>query len=700
MNQIFGEVKMTNETINQLIEKCVQARVSDIPIIYIKTESSSLIEELIQEIFKKGELIEPKPVEHEKEKKKNGNIPYSNYYHDNVSERLNKSLPSYTSLKTKDSPFIYTIDIGHLEECELSSHAYAALQTHLNDYVKEYNSGNTIYQSSILILHSPEVYLPKSLRKYAQIIEPGYPKIDELKEMFKKNIKYDGSESKDYIDYVADTLATLALGLPCDEIDILIKRINNQLSDSLDIKKAAKIIADYKKQVMEGSLLEYCDTNGNIGGMDKYRDWLDKQKIVMEKYADYKKETGTEPPKGVLLFGIPGCGKSEAAKFTAKELKLPLLKLDMGQIMNKWVGESERQMRDAIATAEAMAPCVLWIDEIDKGFSGATSDNDSSFKRLFGYLLNWMQEKTCPCFIFATANNIGKLPKELFRSGRFDALYAVHLPTAQECIKIFKASMEKAEQIVTQEIKQGEYMEHNGILFNKDCWDDDIYMDLVNNKLASKSESEKVRIIIGSDIHNIVSIALRNYKGEREKSGLRNEEIRPIDKNKWRELLSDVITKEQLRFYGESSENLDGIAINYCRMLRKGFLPVSNNPLFTSDDYFPWLRNEGVKSYNKKMEELENRIYESEWEKAIADRLMVNSTNKELYNKSKENDVIRNILSGYKNKLEKKGPVIYSKERFSEREIYDQQVYEVLCKRINKVAIAVELYDSDEMLKL
>ena len=153
------------------------------------------------------------------------------------------------------------------------------------------------------------------------------------------------------------------------------------------------------------------------------------------------KETyGLQAPKGILLCGIPGCGKSLAAKLTAQTLDLPLLQMDMGNLMGGIQGQSEENMRKALGFAEAMAPCVLWIDELEKGFSGAKSSGNSdggTFKRMFGTLLNWMQENMKPCFIFATANDIGGLPKELFRSGRFDELFAVYLPTAQECADIF-----------------------------------------------------------------------------------------------------------------------------------------------------------------------------------------------------------------------------------------------------------------------
>ena len=148
-----------------------------------------------------------------------------------------------------------------------------------------------------------------------------------------------------------------------------------------------------------------------------------------------------------VLFGIPcpGCGKSDCARYTARTLGLPLLRMDIGSLMHMYQGESERELREALKLAETMAPCVLWIDEMDKGFSEVGKDGGSgSFMRMFGYLLSWMQDNTTPVFIFATANDIGGLPKEFFRSGRFEARYAVYLPTERECAAIIRACMKRA----------------------------------------------------------------------------------------------------------------------------------------------------------------------------------------------------------------------------------------------------------------
>ena len=157
--------------------------------------------------------------------------------------------------------------------------------------------------------------------------------------------------------------------------------------------------------------------------------------------ADY----GVKMPKGVFIVGMPGCGKSLCAKAAAAEFKAPLLKLDMGSMMGKYVGESEGNLRKAIKIAEAAAPCILWIDEVEKAFSGVGSDSSEVVTRMFGYLLGWLQDKESSVYVIATANNAEKLPPELKRKGRFDEIFCVNLPNKEEREEIFKVHLGRFE---------------------------------------------------------------------------------------------------------------------------------------------------------------------------------------------------------------------------------------------------------------
>lgn len=181
-----------------------------------------------------------------------------------------------------------------------------------------------------------------------------------------------------------------------------------------------------------------------IGGMKALKEYLkNKSKVI----SDLPKamEFGVSIPKGVFIVGMPGCGKSLCAKASAALFNSPLLKLDMGSMMGKYVGESESNLRKAIKIAEAAAPCVLWIDEIEKAFSGVGGNNDI-MTRMFGYFLSWMQEKQTSVYVIATANNADNLPPELKRKGRFDEIFCVNLPDKEERKDIFKIHLEKKKK--------------------------------------------------------------------------------------------------------------------------------------------------------------------------------------------------------------------------------------------------------------
>ncbi len=183
--------------------------------------------------------------------------------------------------------------------------------------------------------------------------------------------------------------------------------------------------AKYELLSRGGVLTFELDTAGlaDLAGMDQLKVWLERRRPAFDGRAP-----GLDPPKGLLLLGVQGCGKSLAAKVAAGIFGVPLLRLDLGAVHDKYVGESERRMRESLATADVMAPCVLWIDEIEKGI--ATSDSDSGTStRLLGTFLTWLAEKDTPVFVVATANDISRLPPELVRKGRFDEVFFVDLPT-------------------------------------------------------------------------------------------------------------------------------------------------------------------------------------------------------------------------------------------------------------------------------
>jgi len=196
------------------------------------------------------------------------------------------------------------------------------------------------------------------------------------------------------------------------------------------------LIAREKAQALKKSgVLEVVETTeslASIGGLDALKAWLLQRREAFTKRA---RDYGLPVPKGMLVLGVPGTGKSLTAKATASVFGVPLLKLDAGRLFGSLVGQSEANLRAAIQTAEAIAPCVLWIDELEKAFAGSASSGSSdggTSARVFGTLLNWLQEKTSPVFVVATANDISQLPPELLRKGRWDECWFVDLPDVRE----------------------------------------------------------------------------------------------------------------------------------------------------------------------------------------------------------------------------------------------------------------------------
>ncbi|MBF0406815.1 MAG: AAA family ATPase [Candidatus Riflebacteria bacterium] len=299
-----------------------------------------------------------------------------------------------------------------------------------------------------LIIISPILKIPCELEKEITVAEFGFPtpaevsnKIDEMIGLVKNN-----PQVKINLNPIElEKLAKACQGLTLNEIENVLARtlISRRRLDGEDLKA----IHSEKEQIIKKSgILEYYPTTeaiSNVGGLENLKDWLLKRSHAFSEKA---RAFGCTPPKGILLLGVQGCGKSLVAKAISSLWNVPLLKLDMGRIFSSLVGSSEENVRRAIKTAESVAPAILWIDEIEKAFSGMQSggQGDSGVgSRVFGTFITWLQEKTSPVFVIATSNRIKDLPPELFRKGRFDDIFFVDLPNSEERKKIFEIHIKK-----------------------------------------------------------------------------------------------------------------------------------------------------------------------------------------------------------------------------------------------------------------
>ncbi len=315
----------------------------------------------------------------------------------------------------------------------------------IRDLVPTIQEGTSAFITLIFV--SPSLVLPQELQKDVTVLEFPLPTFDEIMEILNGIIEDHKDLPHVHIDLnktQSEQLVRAAMGLTSSEARrAFMKAI---VGDKTLSVKDVDIILEEKQQIIKKSgILEFINSElkiEDVGGLENLKAWLRKRN---KSWLEDAKRYGVPAPKGVLITGVPGCGKSLVAKAISTMWQIPLLRLDVGRIFSGIVGSSEENVRNAISTAEAIAPSILWIDEIEKGFSsfGGHNGDSGTSSRVFGTFLTWMQEKTKPVFVIATANNIETLPPEFLRKGRFDEIFFVDLPTNNERQDIFKVHLDK-----------------------------------------------------------------------------------------------------------------------------------------------------------------------------------------------------------------------------------------------------------------
>ncbi|HEY3053887.1 MAG TPA: AAA family ATPase [Thermoanaerobaculia bacterium] len=294
---------------------------------------------------------------------------------------------------------------------------------------------------SVIVITGDPIELPRDLDAMAVHFDLQLPDPSEIREMVRNVVESMSARKRIRVDLSKDDAQRLVRalsGLTLSQVRQAIAKVivgDNALT-AADIDEVVR----WKGEIIErGGLLEFYPLEGNqfeLGGFSRLKAWLENASVGFTPEA---RALNLTPPKGVLFVGVQGCGKSLAAKFIARQWRMPLLKLDAGRLYDKYVGESEKNFRKATSLAEAMAPVVLWIDEIEKAFAqGGSNDADGGLsQRLFASVLTWMQEKRREVFVVGAANDLDRLPPELLRKGRFDEVFFVDLPTRDERKSIF-----------------------------------------------------------------------------------------------------------------------------------------------------------------------------------------------------------------------------------------------------------------------
>ncbi|MDI6755226.1 MAG: AAA family ATPase [Thermodesulfobacteriota bacterium] len=302
-----------------------------------------------------------------------------------------------------------------------------------------------------LILVSPHLKIPVELEKEISALNLELPDLKELDQLLDQIIKEVNEKNELKIALAPDQkerVLKATLGLTLDEAENVFAK-TLVMGGRLKEEDIPVILAEKEQIIKKSGLLEYfgsAEQFGNIGGLELLKEWLKKRSLAFTEKA---KSFGLSAPKGVLLIGVQGCGKSLCAKALSSLWRVPLLRFDLGKVFSSLVGSSEENVRRAIQVSESVAPAILWIDEIEKAFAGTQSSSFSdagTTARVFGSFITWLQEKTSPVFVIATANNIQQLPPELLRKGRFDEIFFVDLPSRVERRDIFTIHLSKRKR--------------------------------------------------------------------------------------------------------------------------------------------------------------------------------------------------------------------------------------------------------------
>jgi SpoVK/Ycf46/Vps4 family AAA+-type ATPase len=302
-----------------------------------------------------------------------------------------------------------------------------------------------------VVLTAPTLQLPQELEKDVTVLDFDLPTSEELRSLLDRTVTEVNENTRMSLEIDSEAremIIRAALGLTLTEAENVFAK-TLVMDGKLDVEDIPIILSEKEQIIRKSGLLEFFRADermSHVGGLEVLKDWLRKRTMAFTEGAQ---RFGLPAPKGILMIGVQGCGKSLCAKAAAALWQMPLLRLDMGRMFSSLVGSSEENMRKAIRVAESVAPALLWIDEIEKGFAGSQSSTFSdagTTSRVFGGFMTWLQEKTSPVFVVATANDISQLPPELLRKGRFDEIFFVDLPAPRERAEIAGIHLAKRQR--------------------------------------------------------------------------------------------------------------------------------------------------------------------------------------------------------------------------------------------------------------
>lgn len=401
-------------------------------------------------------------------------------------------------LKTKKNMVFVLTDVSEIESDTFTARYFA-------DVVNLAEAAS----SSIIVITSSPIWV--QLQRLGMSIELNLPDEEEILDIIKNiiepyktmiNIEWDENDFKD--------AANILLGISKVEVKNVISALIAKENITKEDLKELKFAKDSLFSNING--LEKIDVEKDIayGGLENLKQWLDdKKKLLTPEKKEILKQKGIRTPRGVLLLGVSGCGKSLSAKAIASRWELPLYRLDFATIQGRYVGQSEQQLKEAFETAEHVSPCILWIDEIEKGLAGDGRDSSGVTQRLIGQFLFWLQECRKDVFVVATANNVNELPPELLRKGRFDEMFFIDLPTKKERKEIISLYLNKYLSIKVNDV----YLDKLSILTENFSGSD---IESKIRELAYKIVSDNLQIT-EEILTNLFTNAVSSYQTNKEK---------------------------------------------------------------------------------------------------------------------------------------------------------------------------------------
>lgn len=597
--------------VSRMYERCRNGIRKTMPLILLSTDDISLAQSIVKQHISGFSNYAPKTAEEAYAKAQGGfdfGIEHCQVHYNIVADPpFAKSGDNSLKPQFSISPTIY---VFHIVSERGRGGANDRLIYWLGRYVERYVNFPE-HRNSFVFLYGSIKQLPEDLMIYTEVVEEEFPTVPEIMDMIMEELesaaatvpgsKVDLDGEERMIREAALDLTGFGLTQTKTHIRSLVSGGNLSHIAILNRDERRSIISAEKKQMLlkNGGILDVSsefagsgwgvdvnveDVKKMLPGMDRFFKWAERNNPRIQESGRFERERGIGSLRGLLMCGISGTGKSEAAKALSKFWALPLYVLSIDRLMAGLQGQSEENMRTALKLAEAMSPCILLIDELDKGFSAVksgNSGNNDTFKRMFSHLLTWLQEHSAPVFIFATANDISGMPSEFLRSGRFDILFSVVMPTSKEVVEIFRARMRIADRNRRKAQKKAGNTDNYVSLFEDiDKFDSG---EIISALLSDKSAD---RFVTGADIKKIVEMAL----ADDEKDALFPKDSQPekatIGGEKWKASLKKVVSGDDapLTTYGNNTTNRMTIASLYLSLRDLNFEPVAER----SNDLIDW----------------------------------------------------------------------------------------------------------------